>query len=256
MERILNVYSLPKYVEPEDLAGGVAVVIDVLRAATTIAYALEAGAEEVIPCLEVEDAQAIASQYPRDEVVLGGERGCVRIEGFDLANSPDEYTPSSAGGKTVVFTTTNGTAAMLRCRQAKQVLVGAFVNASAVLRVLSGEPQIHLICAGSNGEITRDDVLFAGMLVHRLKQQSGGTYRMNVQAAVAEENWTSSLPVPMAAGAEPIEPERLAQELRKSVAGQKLVALGLDADILTAAEIDRFDRAPQLDLKSFRIRLL
>jgi 2-phosphosulfolactate phosphatase len=255
MEYLLNVYSLPTVVEPEAMAGGTAVVIDILRATTTIAHALEAQAAEVIPCLEVEDALAVAEQMPRDEVVLGGERGGLLIEGFDLGNSPAEYTPFSVGGKTVVFTTTNGTRAMHRCRLANRVFLGAFVNASAVVRRLTGLPQVHLVCAGSAGQVTRDDVLFAGMLVDRLVRQGAIPYRLNVQALVARENWTTSFTLPEAIGAEPLSPERLAAELRKGLAGNKLASLGLEEDILTAAEIDKFQSVPELDLKNMRIRL-
>ena len=255
MQQVLNVYALPTVVSPEDLAGGVAVVIDVLRASTTMIHALEAGAVEVAPCLEVEEALALAAQMPAGRAVLGGERGGVLIEGFDLANSPAEYTPDSVGGKTLVFTTTNGTRALIRCRRARRVLVGGFVNASAVVRQLLGEPQVHLLCAGSGGEISRDDVLCAGLLVDRLQRRGGPNYRLNAQAAVARESWVSSFPVPVAVGAEPLVPERLAEELRKSLAGQKLVSIHLEQDILAAAQLDRFSIVPELDPHSMRIRV-
>jgi 2-phosphosulfolactate phosphatase len=255
MNQILNVYALPTVVSAEDLAGGSVVVIDVLRASTTILHALEAGAIEVVPCLEIEEALARAAEIPPGEGVLGGERRGLPIEGFDLGNSPTEYTPYSVGGRTVVFTTTNGTRAMYRCRQARRVLIGAFVNASAVVERLLGEPQIHLLCAGSHGEITRDDVLLAGLLVTRIVQQGGDRYRLNAQAVVARENWIGSFPIPVAMGAEPLEPQRLADELRKSLAGQRLASIGLEQDILTAARLDQFSSVPELDVETLRIRL-
>ncbi len=255
MQQILDVYALPAVVSPEDLSGGAVVVIDVLRASTTMIHALEAGAVEVVPCLEVEEALALAAQMPAGDAVLGGERQGVLIEGFDLANSPAEYTPYSVGGKTVVFTTTNGTRALVQCRQARRVLIGGFVNASAVVRQLLAEPQVYLLCAGSGGEISRDDILCAGLLVDRLERQGGANYRLNAQAVVARENWASSFPVPVVVGAEPLAPERLAEELRKSLAGQKLVSLGLEEDILAAARIDRFSIVPELDRETMRIRV-
>src|SRR5262245_57387196 len=112
MLRPLNVHLLPELTTPEALTGGVVVVIDVLRATTTITTALAAGARRVIPCLDVADARAAAANSPEGECVLGGERQGLRIEGFDLGNSPNEYTPASVGGKTLVFSTTNGTKAM------------------------------------------------------------------------------------------------------------------------------------------------
>ena len=118
MTKTLNVHALPKLVEPKDLADGTVVVIDVLRASTTIIAALEAGAVEVIPCLEIDDARRVAAQFPAEEVILGGERQGLPIEGFDLGNSPEDYTPYAVAGKTLVFTTTNGTRAMIHARQA------------------------------------------------------------------------------------------------------------------------------------------
>ena len=88
---------------PKIWPAGTVVVIDVLRAATTIVYALEAGAEQILPCLEIADALALAERFSPDEVVLGGEREGSLIEGFDLGNSPDEYTSERVGGKTVIF---------------------------------------------------------------------------------------------------------------------------------------------------------
>jgi 2-phosphosulfolactate phosphatase len=241
-------------VSPEDLAGGSVVVIDVLRASTTILHALAAGASEVIPCLEVDDALSIASKS-RSDYILGGERGGLPIDGFDLGNSPTDYTPDRVQGKAVIFTTTNGTRAMMRCRQAGRVAIGAFVNAAAVVEWLTGQERVHLICAGSAGRVSRDDVLFAGMLVERLQRQ-GLAYSLNAQAITARENWIASFAIPYTTCAEPLPRDLLAQELRKTIAGQKLVSVGLADDILTASEIDKFHSVPELDLVTFRIRVL
>jgi 2-phosphosulfolactate phosphatase len=254
MKSILNVYVLPKHVKPEELAGGTAVVIDVLRSATTIVHALAAGAEEVVPCLEVADALALAEKWPANEVLLGGERNGLPIEGFQLGNSPEEYTPERVSGKTVIFTSTNGTRAMNHARCADEIIIAAFVNASAVARRLLDRQQVHILCSGSNGQIAQDDVLLAGMLVERISRQGGLTYEQNAQAITAREQWLAAFAVPQAMGLEPLEPERLAAELRKSLGGQKLTALGLQDDILAAAQFDRFDIVPRLDPKTGRIR--
>ncbi len=253
MSCILNVYALPALVPPEQLSDGTAVVIDVLRASTTIVHALEAGAREVLPCQDIEKAHLLASQYPANQIVLGGERGGLLIEGFDLGNSPSEYTPFSVGEKTVIFTTSNGTQAIVKCRDARRVLIGAFVNVTAVLEQLLAEECVHLVCAGTNGDYSRDDILLAGMLVERLQRQSGLIYRMNAQALTAKENWLSSFTVPAAVGGEPLPAERLAKELRSSAGGKNLVSVGLEQDILTAAQIDQFAVVPKLVAGEMRI---
>jgi 2-phosphosulfolactate phosphatase len=124
----LAVHFLPALVAPEELAAGDAVMIDVLRASTTITQALVSGATAVIPRAEVEEARKTAGELPAGTAVLGGERGGLPIQGFDVGNSPSEYTPAAVRGKSVVFTTTNGTLALVQCRAAARVLVGSFVN--------------------------------------------------------------------------------------------------------------------------------
>ena len=231
----LNVYGLPKYATPKELAGGTAVVIDVLRATTTIVYALEAGAKEVIPCREIEEALALAEKYPREEILLGGERQGKPIADFDLGNSPEEYLSYEVEGKTIIFTTTNGTQAMSHARDAKQIFLAAFVNVSAVVQKLLGADEVHILCAGTDGEFSEDDILLAGLIVERLQKLGGMVYEMNAQAMTAREFWLNRFALPQAFGAEPIEPERLENELRKSRGAKNLIELGYDDDILAAA---------------------
>jgi 2-phosphosulfolactate phosphatase len=255
MPNLLNVYALPTLAEPGDLARATVVVIDVLRASTTIAYALEAGAHEVVPCLEVDEAKEMAGRLPAGQAMLGGERLGVPIAGFDLGNSPEEYTAEKVGGKTLVFTTTNGTAAMHRARPAGRILIGSFVNVAAVCRELAGRPQIHLMCAGTRGRYSDEDVLLAGMLVERLRRQAGIDYQPNAQALTARESWLAAFTSEQAVGRQPIDPPALAKVLQESAGGQNLLSLGLERDILAAAQVDRFRRVPELDPGTFRIRL-
>lgn len=251
MPRSLAVHCLPLLVDAEALAESSVVVIDVLRATTTICHALMAGAKRVVPCLEVADALALAARLAKNDVVLGGERGGLRIEGFELGNSPAEYTPQSVGGKTVVFTTTNGTAALQHARQAKGVYVAAFVNASAVVRALTSERDVNLLCAGTRGEITREDVLLAGLLVERLLGAATWRVRavhdalpldvddvlLNDEALLALAAWRDSS----------ANWRGLPAALLESKGGRNLERLGLASDIDDAAQRDRFDIVPVFD---------
>ncbi len=255
MSRELYVHALPSRVEPEEMAGKVVVVIDVLRASTTIIYALEAGAREVRPCVEVEEARELAAQMPEGDPVLGGERKGLLIEGFDLGNSPQEYTADRVKGRGVVFTTTNGTRAMDRCRLAARVLIGAFVNAEAVCQELAHWEQVHLLCAGTRGKPGNDDLLLAGLLVERIVRRGDTSYNLSPQAADARALWLDSFALPYALEAEPLEPERLAKQLSLTAGGRNLVAIGRDEDILVASELDRFWTVPKLDPHAMRIRL-
>jgi len=255
MNRTLNVFALPKVVDPRELSGGTAVVIDVLRASTTIVHGLEAGAREIVPCSEVEEARRLAGEFSDGDVLLGGERGGLPIEGFHLGNSPGQYEPLAVRGKSIIFTTTNGTRAIAHAHLARQVLIGAFVNASAVVRELLHADCIHLLCAGTNGQFGEDDLLLAGMLVDRLTRSAGLVYQHNTQAVTAREFWLHRFALPHSLGAEPLAPERLAAVLQTSLGGRKLVSLGLEEDVLAAARIDRFQGVPYVDRRVGRIRL-
>ena len=247
----LSVHFLPALVAADELADAQLVMIDVLRASTTIAQALAAGATAVIPCREVLEARQLAASFPGDEAVLGGERGGVPIEGFHLGNSPSEYTQATVGGKTVVFTTTNGTLALMQCRAAARVLIGSFVNLSAVIERLTAERPIHLLCAGTRGRITREDVLCAGAISELLLEAVADETLINDQVRIAVDCWRAGVPH----GARP--PKALAGELSLALhdtqGGRNLLAIGLEHDIDAAAEVDRCDIVPQLDLAAWRI---
>ena len=260
MPRTINVHLLPALVEPLELAGRTVVVIDVLRATTTIIHALAAGAKEVIPLREVEEAGQVAAKMG-GQAVLGGERGGQRIEGFDLGNSPLEYTPAAVGGKTLVFTTTNGTRAMLRCKEARRILIAGFVNFSAVCRELAEEKEIDIVCAGTDGHVTREDTLLAGAIVvecgasfhdRPIPEVGMGPIRRNVplndQAEIAADAWRTA--VGTLSGRDP-----LAAALRESRGGRNLMEIGQENDIDLAAQIDRFDIVPELDIAAWRIRV-
>lgn len=252
---MLNVHLLPDLVAPSALAGRTVVVIDVLRATTTICHALAAGAAAVVPCLEIDEARRKAEELGRANVVLGGERRGLKIEGFDLGNSPTEYTPASVGGRTVVFTTTNGTRAMRHAAQAGEILIGAFANLAAVVDVLTTRDDIDLVCAGTGGAITAEDALFAGAVVDRLTDaligglkyddSAGRPSLINDQARLARDAWRN-----VEALGKPLE-----IALRDCQGGRNLIAEGFDADIDTAAQIDTFDFVPRLDLATGTITL-
>ena len=247
MPRSINVHLLPALVEPHELAGKTVVVIDVLRATTTIIQALAAGAKEVVPLLEVDEALALAAKLP-GQAVLGGERGGKRIEGFDFGNSPLEYTPAAVGEKTLVFTTTNGTRAMLRCAQARRILIAGFVNFSAVCRELADEEQIEIVCSGTDGHVTREDTLLAGAIVEDCRRSQIDAMVCNDQAEIAADAWRTA--VGALAGRDP-----LAAALRESRGGRNLIEIGQENDIDLAAQIDRFDIVPELDIAAWRIRV-
>ena len=185
--KTLAVHYLPQFVRESDLADGAAVVIDLLRASTTICTALAAGATEVTTFLEVADALRAAEAHAGDEpLMLGGERDGVIIPGFDLGNSPAEYTAQEVFGARVLFATTNGTRALAHARLARRVLVGAIVNLSALVESLQEEQSVHLLCAGTGGHVTREDQLAAGAIVDALSQHGEWVLSQPAESVIGE----------------------------------------------------------------------
>ena len=247
MQPTVSVHLLPSLVDPAELADGTVVVIDVLRATTTITTALAAGAAGIIPCLEIETAREQAEQYP-DPVLLGGERRGEKIEGFNLGNSPSEYTSAAVQSQTILFTTTNGTRALDRCRQATRVLIAGFVNLSTVAKQLKLAASIHLLCAGTDGKVSVEDTLLAGALVDRLVQQAAKPISINDQAGIAQAAWLQG-----SQGATDIPWLSL---LQQGLGGQNLARAGLSQDIPICAAIDTCSVVPELNLQTGIITLL
>src|SRR5580698_2421565 len=127
----IYVHLLPDLIPDGALKGGLAVVIDVLRATTTMIHALAAGCDAIMPCGEIEEARRIARSLPEGSALLAGERQGLPIEGFDLGNSPGDCTPENCSGKTLVMTTTNGTRAILASLEAERVYIASFGNLRA-----------------------------------------------------------------------------------------------------------------------------
>ncbi len=247
----LHVHFLPALTTPQQLAGGIVVVLDILRASTTITTALVNGASEVIPFQEVADAETAAKNYPRDSIILGGERGGLPIPGFDCGNSPREYTPERVAGKKVLFTTTNGTLAMMHCKLASQVVIGSFVNLAAVVNLLATQHQrraVHLLCAGTGRSITREDTLCAGAIVAGLQDHFADKTKFNDQTALALDTWRAAL-----LEQKQITPEDLQEELRNTQGGRNLHRIGLDADLADAAAVDRYRIVPGLKIAEWKI---
>ena len=180
--------------------------------------------------------------------LLGGERGGLKIEGFDLGNSPREYARDRVGGRPIVITTTNGTAAVNACAGAAEVLIGAIVNRSAVaaaahaLATQRGGCDVHLVCAGTEGAVTEEDLLAAGAILDAAVQHHGcGEDALDATGRAAVARFRASV----AAG--PTAAEAIAREFASSIGGRNLIELGMDADLPASAAIDSLPVVPRLD---------
>src|SRR5258705_10989165 len=157
----IDVYFTPLGLKEDDLAGRGVVVIDVLRATTTIVTALANGAKAVIPAATSEEAVRLASNLEKDGVVLAGERRSVKIEGFALGNSPREMTAAAVAGKTIVLATTNGTPAPVATQAGDPALVRAPANFKALAEraraILAQRGDLVIVCGGPDQLFDLDD---------------------------------------------------------------------------------------------------
>lgn len=157
--KIETVLSPTLFSQIEDLENKAVVVIDILRATSTITTILHNGAAAVIPVKE----ESIAKEYKANGYLVGGERGGETIEGFDFGNSPFQYKPEIVANKDIVLTTTNGTKCIEMSANAYQVVIGSFLNLDKVVEHVNAlNKDIVLFCAGWKDKVNLEDSLFAG----------------------------------------------------------------------------------------------
>ena len=262
--KTINVYGLPELLDPESISGEAAVVIDVLRATTTTITAVANGVRTVVPVLEIEETKKLKSKilagkdarfsYPvaESDILLGGERRGNKIDGFDLGNSPSEYTTEKIGGKIVLFSTTNGTRAMHRVRFAESIYLASFLNAQAVAEKTASQDKLNIICAGTYGKITEEDMYLAGFLVEkilRITRLSSSDIELNVQAISALNMWSELFTPSIHLGLEQLTPMRLGKALENTSGGKNLRSIGLTDDIYLASQFDSIGIIVRLEPK-------
>ena len=164
----ITVTVTPKYLKPGELADKTAVIVDVLRASSTIVTAVQNDCDRIIPVISPNEAAKI-KKVSEGEILLGGEIDSKKIQGFDLGNSPLEYTKENIEEKTIVFSTANGSVAIKRCDDAAEVLIGAILNAKAIAKeILEIGRDTYLVCAGTRGKFSTDDIIATGCILDRI----------------------------------------------------------------------------------------
>jgi len=174
----------PFELDKKDLRGKAVAVIDALRATSTMIAAFDNGCSGFIPVSTVEEAMQLAALKKDPDLLLGGERNAMPLEGFHLGNSPRDYRPEKVRGKVVVLTTTNGTQALLAARKAAEVFIGAFLNISALSRrIEEADRDVIVACSGEKGLFCLEDTVCAGAVIDRVEQ--GGVPLLKSDAAMA-----------------------------------------------------------------------
>jgi 2-phosphosulfolactate phosphatase len=234
-----DVVLLPRLLEPQHLENRAVVVLDVLRATTTMAAALGAGARGVRTYASTEEVRRAASVG--GGLLSCGEERCLRPEGFDLGNSPAEFVRDRVEGKTILMSTTNGTRAIVAAaRGAAQLYAAALVNAEATARHLARqELDVALLCAGTGGDVALEDVIGAGAIIvalNRLTQNKLASDAAQIALALFEMS-ENSLP----------------QTLRSTQGGRNVVAARLEADIDYAARPNVLDVVARVDPRTLTV---
>jgi 2-phosphosulfolactate phosphatase len=231
----IDVYFTPLGLNAGDLTGRGVVVIDVLRATSSIVAALSAGAKAVVPAATSEEAVRLTANLEKDGIVLAGERRMVKIEGFGLGNSPREMTPEAVGGKTMYLATTNGTPALVAAGGGggDPVLVAAALNFSAVAEraraVFAERGDLVVICAGREKQFALEDAYTAGRLIKAVKKGArrvalNDAAQVSFDLAGQQGGWQDAFDA--------------------SDAARQLIEVGQGDDVAYCAHPDRFSVVP------------
>ncbi len=223
----VDTYFTPPEVDAGATADATVVVIDVVRATTTIIEALANGARAIYPTESTEEAVRIASSMGREDTILCGERKGVKVEGFDLGNSPREFDAATVKDKKIVMTTTNGTRALSAAADSARLLPCAFTNLGSVAEAIAGDDHVVIVCAGREDRFSLDDALCAGHLIQRTIADSEDDHELNDAARAVRA---------LASARKPTK-----RFLSVTAGGASIIEIGLGADLDICADVDRHD---------------
>jgi 2-phosphosulfolactate phosphatase len=230
----LDVFFSPIQVKPSDTQARLVLIVDVLRASTTVATALGNGAKTVIPLEAPDDVITRSREFHRSQIVLAGEQRMYPITGFDLGNSPQAFQPKVVEGKTILITTTNGTRTLLGVQGARDIVIASYVNFTAVLAMMKvaarSNTDIAIICAGEEGSFTLEDAACAGRYVRAIPKRADSVQVNDAASA--------SVLIEKKYG------ENIAKLFKESTHGQALEAAGFGDDLAAAAEVDSYPVVP------------
>lgn len=227
----LNVFLSPVIVDELYFTGKTTVVIDVLRATSTIATAIVNGAKEVVPVASIEFAVKVSGGMFGGQTLLGGERNTKKIEGFALGNSPFEYSKDIVEGKSIVLFTTNGSKSIVKAKYSENLYTCSFLNITSVAKhLITLSTDVEIVCAGRNNYFSIEDAVCAGMLVSKIKKVKADAF--------LNDSGTAVLTLYEKYG------DNLIKMMRESDHGKLLIENGFEADLEYCSQIDTLDVIP------------
>ena len=217
---------IPQYIVEDYIV----VIVDIFRATTSICYGIDNGAEAIIPVAEVEEC--LAYRDKGFNYLLAAERDGEVVDGFDFGNSPFSYTKEKVEGKTVVLTTTNGTQALHLSRSAKKIVIGSFLNLTALSHwLIMQNESVLLVCAGWKNNFNLEDTIFAGAVIDQLK---GNSFKLDDPAIAANDLYQ-------------LAKDDLPGYLAKTSHSERLKKLGIEKDIAFCLNVDITTSIPVLE---------
>jgi 2-phosphosulfolactate phosphatase len=247
----IDVVLAPNLLTEAEMSGSLCAVIDVLRATSTLTIAFANGIQRVFPFKNAGEVRAFAATLPAGTYLLGGEERSVKIPGFDLGNSLLEYTDTVVKGKTLLFSTSNGTPTMQRAYTGSRapVYLASLLNISAVCGAMAGMAAdgcfspLTFVCSGRQGKPSSEDTFCAGVGVQKLSQMlvdAGVTPELTDCASIAAHfAWSNN--------------DKALAVLSNCEHGRSLLPLGFERDIELAAEVDKYDITPVFDGKAIEL---
>lgn len=230
----INLYLTPLPFSNSSLENKTVIVIDVLRSSTSICTALNAGARAVIPTTGPGEAGEMWTKIGGDMAILAGEQNGVRIENFQLGNSPIEFTKETVENKYVIMATTNGTPVFNKVTNTSVVISGALVNISKVSDMVAQENKdLVIACSGKEGQFSFEDTICGGMLISLLAEKFDKDISVNDAGNLAMLLYRTNK-------------EKLKESIRQSEHGKFLESIGYSEDIAFASEIDSIPVLPIL----------
>lgn len=227
MQRKIEVCLTPALINLYAIEESIVVVIDILRATSSMVYGIDNGAEAIIPVAQVEDCL----NYADKGYLLAAERNGEVVAGYDFGNSPFSYTPDKVAGKTIVLTTTNGTKALHLARKAHQVVIGSFLNLESLCEWLKTQDRnVLLLCAGWKDQFNLEDTLFAGAV----SQQLRSSFASFDDASVAAEDLYS------------LAKDNLRAYVGKSSHSHRMVVLNIEEDVQFCLQLNICQAIPVL----------
>lgn len=227
-KRNLEVCLTPALLHLHDIKDSIVVVIDIFRATSSICYGIDNGAEAIIPVATIEACRS----YSHSDFLLAAERNGEVVDGFDFGNSPFSYTAEKVAGKTIVLTTTNGTHAINVSRGANKIVIGSFLNLTALCNWIKTQPKhVLLLCSGWKDKVNLEDTLFAGGVVNQLRNED---YMLDDAGIAAEDLYL-------------LAKDDLRSYLQKTSHSERLKKLGIEEDIRFCLNLDVTNSIPILD---------